>query len=87
MTKGFVLAILAIAGPALVSACSGSLAPADGQPPLYGTDPITGTFVHSNPPPCNGPAQLANTPCPTIVDPYARNETTRGGADGGGLSD
>lgn len=86
MTKGFVVSILTVAGVAVLSACSGSLAPADGQPALYGTDPVTGTFVHANPPPCNGPAQLGNTPCPTIANPYERNQTTRSGG-GGGRSD
>lgn len=83
MTKSFVLSTVVIAALGALSGCGGSLAPgADPGAagfPIYGTDPITGTFVHSEPAPCRGPAQLANTPCPTIVNPYARNETTRGG--------
>lgn len=65
MTIRLPAAAAMLAGLAALSACGGSLAP----------DPA----AIPNPPACNGAAQLANTPCPTIVDPYARNATTGGG--------
>lgn len=66
MMNRFLATAAMIAGLAILSACgSANLAPAAASVPA--------------PPGCNGPAQLGNTPCPTIVDPYARNSTTGGG--------